>query len=42
MFKLNIGKTPCSCTEQDYNILGQKTDGYSGSDIANVVKDALM
>jgi len=22
MFKLNIGKTPCSCTEQDYNILG--------------------
>lgn len=42
MFELNIGETPCALSKEDYRTLGQLTDGYSGSDIAVVVKDALM
>ncbi|AET38501.1 AAA family ATPase VPS4 Ecym_2804 [Eremothecium cymbalariae DBVPG len=42
MFELNVGETPCTLTKEDYRTLGQYTDGYSGSDIAVVVKDALM
>ncbi|CEP64681.1 AAA family ATPase VPS4 LALA0_S13e00540g [Lachancea lanzarotensis] len=42
MFELNIGETPCSLSKEDYRTLGQLTEGYSGSDIAVVVKDALM
>lgn len=42
MFKLNLGNTPNSLNEDDYENLGELTDNYSGSDIATVVKDALM
>jgi len=42
MFKLNIGDTSTNLTDQDYNLLGESTDGYSGADIALVVRDALM
>ncbi len=43
MFKLHIGDdTPHSLTEEDYRVLAQKTDGYSGHDISMVVRDALM
>jgi vacuolar protein-sorting-associated protein 4 len=42
MFELNVGTTPCTLTAQDYRSLGEQTDGYSGSDIAVVVRDALM
>jgi len=42
MFKLNIGDTSTTITEQDYQILGQQTEGYSGADIGLVVRDALM
>lgn len=42
MFKLNIGDTPTTLTSQDYQTLANITDGYSGHDIAVVVKDALM
>lgn len=42
MFKLNIGDTPNTLTSQDYQTLANITDGYSGHDIAVVVKDALM
>ncbi|SCW04603.1 LAFE_0H17194g1_1 [Lachancea fermentati] len=42
MFELNIGETPCALSKEDYRTLGQLTDGYSGSDISVVVKDALM
>ncbi|CCK71049.1 AAA family ATPase VPS4 KNAG_0F03850 [Huiozyma naganishii CBS 8797] len=42
MFEINVGDTPCELTKQDYSQLAQLTDGYSGSDIAVVVKDALM
>ncbi len=35
---------PCPATvlQQDYDELGQRTEGFSGSDIAVVVKDVLM
>ncbi|KAI3621718.1 katanin p60 atpase domain-containing protein [Moniliophthora roreri] len=42
MFELHVGSTPCELTPKDYRALADKTDGYSGSDIAIVVRDALM
>lgn len=42
MFHLNIGTTPCQLSQADYRALAEKTDGYSGSDLAVVVRDALM
>ncbi|KAK9379189.1 P-loop containing nucleoside triphosphate hydrolase protein [Kockiozyma suomiensis] len=42
MFKLNVGTTPCELTQADYRSLGEMTEGYSGSDIAVAVRDALM
>lgn len=41
-FKIRIGKTPNALTEEDFFELGQATEGYSGSDITVVVKEALM
>ncbi len=42
MFKLNLGNTPNSLTDDDFDDLGTLTEGYSGSDISTLVKDALM
>ncbi|KAJ2089096.1 Vacuolar protein sorting-associated protein 4 [Coemansia sp. RSA 986] len=42
MFQLHIGNTPCTLTQRDYKLLAERTDGYSGSDIAVIVRDALM
>ncbi|CDR41937.1 CYFA0S08e01794g1_1 [Cyberlindnera fabianii] len=42
MFELNVGNTPCEISSKDYKLLAEMTDGYSGADIAVVVKDALM
>jgi len=42
MFKIHIGLTPCGLTDKDYEVLGSKTEGYSGSDISTAVNDALM
>ncbi|TSK53715.1 Vacuolar protein sorting-associated protein 4B [Bagarius yarrelli] len=42
MFKLNLGTTPNSLTENDFITLGQKTKCYSGADISVIVRDALM
>ncbi|KAF4562451.1 AAA ATPase family protein [Pleurotus pulmonarius] len=42
MFELHVGSTPCELTKEEYRILGDKTEGYSGSDISVVVRDALM
>lgn len=42
MFKLNLGDTPNSLTDQDFDQLAELTDNYSGSDVSTVVKDALM
>lgn len=42
MFQLHIGQTPCALTQKDFRMLAEKTQGYSGSDIAVIVRDALM
>jgi len=42
IFQIHLGSTPNSLTPQDYRTLGEMTEGYSGSDIATVVRDALM
>ena len=42
MFELNVGETPNNMTPKDYKALGKMTEGYSGSDIAIAVRDALM
>lgn len=42
MFKIHLGNTPTTLKEEDFAQLGDATEGYSGSDISVVVKDALM
>lgn len=42
MFKLNLGNTPTTLSEDDFSLLADHTEGYSGSDVATIVKDALM
>ncbi|KAE8294540.1 Vacuolar protein sorting-associated protein 4B [Larimichthys crocea] len=42
MFKLHLGSTPNDLTEEDFAILGKKTEGYSGADVSIIVRDALM
>jgi len=42
MFKIHIGKTKHNLQDNDFHQLGLRTDGFSGSDISNIVKDALM
>jgi len=41
MFKIHIGNTPHNLTDADFMKLGELTDGFSGSDISVVVRDAL-
>lgn len=42
MFKIHLGDTPNTLTAEDFDQLGLRTDGFSGSDVAVVVKDVLM
>lgn len=42
MFELNVGDTPCGLGQKDWRDLAVMTEGYSGSDIAVIVRDALM
>jgi vacuolar protein-sorting-associated protein 4 len=42
MFEIAIGTTPCDLQGDDYRTLAKLSDGYSGSDIAIAVQDALM
>jgi vacuolar protein-sorting-associated protein 4 len=42
MFKIHIGSTPADLSEEDFAMLGDKTPGFSGSDISGIVQDALM
>ncbi|KAJ3182924.1 Vacuolar protein sorting-associated protein 4 [Gaertneriomyces sp. JEL0708] len=42
MFQLNVGTTKCSLQPAHYRQLADLTEGFSGSDIAVVVRDALM
>lgn len=41
-FKIRLGKTPHGLTEDDFMELGRASEGYSGSDITIVVKEAMM
>jgi len=42
MFEMSVGSTPCDLKPADFKTLGQMSEGYSGSDIAIAVQDALM
>ncbi|CAN0032460.1 unnamed protein product, partial [Phaeothamnion confervicola] len=42
MFKLNLGDTPNSLTDEDFDNLAAMAEGCSGSDISVVTRDALM
>lgn len=42
MFKIHIGDTPNTLAPGDYKELAARTDGFSGSDISVVVREALM
>ena len=42
MFRLNLGDTPNSITEEQFQQMGAMSEGYSGSDVAVVVREALM
>jgi len=42
MFKIRLGKTPHCLAEDDFMDLAKESEGYSGSDITIVVKEAMM
>ncbi|KAK3747046.1 hypothetical protein QZH41_017817 [Actinostola sp. cb2023] len=42
LMKMHLGSTPAQLTEQDWSLLGDRTEGYSGSDLANCISDALF
>ncbi|KAK5173082.1 Vacuolar protein sorting-associated protein 4 [Saxophila tyrrhenica] len=42
MFEIAVGSTPCELKGDDYRTLAKMSEGYSGSDIAIAVQDALM
>jgi len=42
MVKIHLGDTPNNLSEDDFDELGQMTEGASGSDIKVLVKEALM
>ena len=42
MFKVHLGDTPHALSDGDFSELGRATGGFSGSDIAVLVKDVLF
>ncbi|RWS09226.1 vacuolar protein sorting-associated protein 4B-like protein, partial [Dinothrombium tinctorium] len=42
IFKIHIGNTPNSLTEEDFKHLAKMTERFSGADISVLVRDALM
>jgi len=42
IFQIHLGDTPHRLTMKDFKKLGELTDGYSGSDISTLVRDAMM
>jgi vacuolar protein-sorting-associated protein 4 len=42
IFQVHIGDTPCQISRDQLRELAVKTEGYSGHDIAIIVRDALM
>jgi len=41
IFKVSIGSTPHNLKDKDFDTLSDKTEGFSGSDISVLVRDAL-
>jgi len=42
MFQIHLGKTPHRLTADQFKQLGEMTEGYSGSDVSIIVRDAMM
>ena len=42
MFQIHLGKTPHKITQEQFKQLGEMTEGYSGSDVSIIVRDAMM
>ena len=42
VFRVHVGETPHNLDEHDFKHLGEHTEGFSGSDIATLVKDVLF
>lgn len=42
MFQIHLGKTPHGINADQFKQLGEMTEGYSGSDISIIVRDAMM
>ncbi|XP_037278181.2 vacuolar protein sorting-associated protein 4 [Rhipicephalus microplus] len=42
MFKLHIGNTPHTLSQEDFKQLAKRSGGFSGADISVLVRDALM
>ena len=42
ILKYSIGKTPHNLTDANFWEIGEQTDGFSGSDMATLCKDAIM
>jgi vacuolar protein-sorting-associated protein 4 len=42
MFGIHLGLTPHSLNQNDFRELGDLTEGYTGSDISTLVREALM
>ena len=42
IFEIQVGKTPCKLSNKEWEMLTLSTEGYSGSDISILVRNALM
>jgi len=42
LFEINVGETLCDISVEDYEEFASKSEEFSGSDIRNVVQEALM
>lgn len=40
--QVHLGDTPHNLTESDFEFLGRKTEGFSGSDVAVCVSQLLL
>eukprot|EP00051_Salpingoeca_urceolata_P002063 m.46732 g.46732 ORF g.46732 m.46732 type:complete len:458 (-) comp11878_c0_seq1:90-1463(-) len=42
LFKIHVGSTPNTLEQPDFAQLAQRTEGFSGADVKNICKDAIM
>ncbi|KAL9982171.1 hypothetical protein ACROYT_G010982 [Oculina patagonica] len=42
LIKMHLAATPASLTTEDWCVLGQRTEGFSGSDLSNCTSDAMF